>query len=35
MLLAAVESKYISKYSIDTILEPFIEDMKDLESVSI
>ena len=35
MLLAVVESQYITKYGIDTILEPFIEEMKALESVSV
>ena len=35
MLLAVAESQCITKYGIDIILEPFVEDMKQLESVSI
>ena len=34
MLVAIVETKHINKYGISEILEPFIESMQQLESVS-
>ena len=33
MLLAAVEISVMEKYGIDKVLEPFVEEMKQLESV--
>lgn len=34
MLVAVVKTSSIEKYGIDVVLEPFVEDMKHLESVS-
>ena len=33
MLLAVVETALIMKYGIDVILEPFVDDLMQLESV--
>ena len=34
MLLAVAKSEVISKYGIDEILKPFVEEMMELESAS-
>ena len=34
LLLAVAETSMISKYGISSILEPFVEEMKQLESVN-
>ena len=34
LLLAVAETSLISKYGINSILEPFVEEMKELESVN-
>lgn len=35
MVLAIVKTSYIAEHGVDTILEPFINDIKRLESVRI
>ena len=34
-LVAIVKTKYIEKYGVDKILEPFVHDLKELEKVNI